>query len=528
MRFRSRATTRLGALSAVLALLAVASLGAAPTSSAATVSITGLRAEAIAGRAIALTWPVAGANAYRVRFSKSSSMSSPDTWDVLGNHIYWTRTDANPNVSAPRLSPDTTYYFQVKAISLAKADLGRYSKVLAVTTKPASAFPELPPTDLAATAGGAGSVYLSWTNRSPGLRYRVRYTTDPALGLKSWDTVVIPATGGVVTGLAAGTTYHFKARVIASDGKGLSPYSSVETQVTAKATASPAIAVSTYNVHKASSGPSWTDRRRAVAENITRLAPDVIALAEASPVSVITPSGAKVKQYNDLLSLIDDDIPYRFAASDSYTSGTKLAYNSRRLTLLNEGKKTLTELGEQRRYAVWAVFSDKASGKRVFVVATHLEPGKGSATDTKYNTARIAQAKEILALVKARNPKGHPVVIAGDLNSNRSTEPSNGPYETLTDAGLVDPLDNAKASWTTGSNAIAETMVGVEYNSANAFETRARRTSFPIGTHVDYVLVSKGVRVVQYQVVVNVDSAGDFVGTIPSDHNQVSAVIRLP
>ena len=44
-----------------------------------------------------------------------------------------------------------------------------------------------------------------------------------------------------------------------------------------------------------------------------------------------------------------------------------------------------------------------------------------------------------LAKIKAKNPKGHPVVIAGDLNSNRSTEPSNGPYETLTAAGLVGP-----------------------------------------------------------------------------------------
>lgn len=528
MFFRPRATTRIGALCGLFTLLVVASLGAAPTSSAATVSITGLRAEATASRAIALVWDTAGANAYRVRFSTSSSMSSPDTWDVLGNRIHWTRTDANPNVSAPRLSPDTTYYFQVKAISLAKADLGRYSKVLAVRTKPASAFPELPPTNLVATADGAGSVYLAWTNRSPGLRYRVRYTTNPALRLTSWETVVVPATGGVVTGLAASTTYHFKARVIATDGKALSPYSVVETQVTAKATASPGISVSAYNVHKASSGPSWTDRRRAVAENITRQQPDVIALAEASPVSVVTPSGAKVKQYNDLLALINDDIPYRFVAAGNYTNGTKLAYNSRRLTSLNEGSKALSQLGEQRRYAVWAVFSDKASGKRVFVVATHLEPGKGSATDTTYNNARIAQAAEIVALAKAKNPKGHPVVVAGDFNSNRSTEPSNGPYDTLIAAGLVDPLDNARAAWTTGSNAIAETMVGVEYNSANAFETRARRTSFPIGTHVDYVLVSRGVRVVQYRMVVDVDAAGDFVGTIPSDHNQVSAVIRLP
>ncbi len=294
------------------------------------------------------------------------------------------------------------------------------------------------------------------------------------------------------------------------------------------ATGSASITVSAYNIHKASSGPSWSSRRSAVAKNITDQAPDVIALAEATPVSVTSPSGAKVKQYNDLLALIDNDIPYKFAAAGDYTSGTKLAYNSRRLTLLNEGSKILKKLGSQRRYAVWAVFGNTSNDERIFVVATHLEPGKSTNTTTKYNTVRISQAKQIVSLIKDKNPMGHDVVIAGDLNSSRGTEPSNGPYNAFVRAGYVDPLDNTKASWTTGANAIAESMVDVEYNSANHFEREAARTKFPIGTHVDYVLVSKGTRVAQYQMVVDVDSAGDFIGTIPSDHNQVKAVIRLP
>lgn len=528
MGSRSRAMARLGAAGTVIALVLGASLAVAPAGHAAGVTISGLRAEAVAARGVALTWDTAGADAYRVRFSTNSSMGSPETWDVLGNHFAWNRTDANPTVSASRLSPGTTYYFQVKAIDLDKSDLSAYSRVLPVTTPDGDAYPELPPTELTATAGGPGAVYLSWTSRVPGLSYRVRYTADDSQPVTSWKSVDFDSAGGVVTGLSAGTTYHFAARAIAGDGTALSEYSATEAQATASSAASPGVTVSTYNVHKARSGPSWPDRREAVAKNITSQSPDVIALGEATPISVTNSAGDRVRQYTDLLELIDDDIPYKYAASGDYTSGTKLAYNSARLVVLAQGSKILKKLGSSRRYAVWATFEDRQSGKRLFVVATHLEPGKGSASNTKYNKARVSQARQILALVADKNPKGHPVVIAGDLNSSRSTKPSNGPYNVFLGGGMVDPLDNAKASWTTGQNAIAETMIDVEYSSYNDFERKARRTSFPIGTNVDYVLVSRGVRVAQYQTVVDVDSDGRFVGTIPSDHNQVKAIIHLP
>lgn len=529
MNSRFGAIVRPGVLGIALALVLGGSVAAAPAGhAAASVSITGLRAEAVASQGVALTWQTTGDDAYRVRFSTSPSMSSPVTWDVLGNRFEWTRTAANPNLSAARLAPATTYYFQVKAISLAKkANLSKYSKALAVTTGPAGAFPELPPTGLETTAG-ADSVYLSWSSRASGLKYRVRYTTDPSRPVTSWKWVDLNSSGGVVAGLSARTTYYFRARVIDAGKKALSQYSARQSQATAAATTSPAIAVSAYNVHKSSSGPSWAERRQSVADNITSQAPDVIALAEATPVSVINPAGKKVKQHADLLDLIDNRLPYKYVASTANTSGTKLAYNSKRLTVLKEGSKILTKLGSARRYAVWATFKDQKSAKRMFVVATHLEPGKGSSANTKYNQARISQAKQILKLVKAKNPKKHPVVIAGDLNSSRSTTPNNGPYNVFTKGGMIDPLDNAKAAWNTGANAIAETMVDVEYNSANAFERKARRTKFAIGTNVDYVLVSSGVRVAQYRNVVDVDSDGNYVGLIPSDHNQVKAIIHLP
>jgi len=96
----------------------------------------------------------------------------------------------------------------------------------------------------------------------------------------------------------------------------------------------------------------------------------------------------------------------------------------------------------------------------------------------------------------------------------------------FTRGGMVDPLDNLRAGWEAGANAIAEKLVDVEYNSANKWERVAPRTKFDVGTNVDYVLVSKGVRVSHYQTVVDVDSDGRFIGTIPSDHNQIKAVVH--
>jgi endonuclease/exonuclease/phosphatase family metal-dependent hydrolase len=119
-------------------------------------------------------------------------------------------------------------------------------------------------------------------------------------------------------------------------------------------------------------------------------------------------------------------------------------------------------------------------------------------------------------------------VVTGDMNSSRSAKPNNGPYIKYIKAGLIDPLDNATGSWASGENAIAENIVDAEYNSFNAYASTARRTSYPIGTNVDYILVSKDVRVSLWRTVVNLDTAGKFAGTIPSDHNLVTATIHLP
>ncbi|MCW2824457.1 MAG: hypothetical protein JWQ91_1374 [Aeromicrobium sp.] len=312
----------------------------------------------------------------------------------------------------------------------------------------------------------------------------------------------------VVLGSALATGQTAQADVAASSGR-----------TAAVAAPSSAVTVASYNVRKIYSTADWGNRRVAVADNIKSAAPDVIGLSEATPK---TWAGNGRRQWADLLALMGK--PYALATKGSDSSGTQLAYNSSRLSVASSGVKVLYKKGSARRYAVWAVFKDRLSGKAFFAVTTHLEPG--SQTNSGYNTVRIKQARQVRDLAKVRSG-GRPVVILGDMNSSRAAKPYNGQYKVFTGAGYVDPLDNAKATWDVGRNAIAENIVDAQYNTANHFSRQAPRTKLPIGTHIDYLYVSPGIRVETWRQVVSVDADGTFVGTIPSDHNMIEMQVHL-
>ena len=280
------------------------------------------------------------------------------------------------------------------------------------------------------------------------------------------------------------------------------------------------LSIASYNVRKIYSTDDWGTRRQPVAHNITSAAPDVIGLSEATPK---TWAGNGKKQWADLLALLGS--PYALATSGSTSSGTQLAYDHDRLSVASSGVKVLLKKGSARRYAVWAVFNDRLSGKSFFAVTTHLEPG--SQKSSTYNRVRIKQARQVRDLATTHSG-GRPTVILGDMNSSRAAQPYNGQYKVFTGAGYIDPIDNAKAGWDVGSNAIAENIVDAQYNTANHFALTAPRTKFPIGTHIDYMYVSPGIRVETWREVVSIDEAGNFIGTIPSDHNMIQMQVHLP
>ncbi|MEJ7634391.1 fibronectin type III domain-containing protein [Aeromicrobium sp.] len=482
---------------------------------------SGLHAAYVATKGVGLQWKSVGDDAYRVRISTSSTMeSNQDTWDVLGSSYEWIRTKASPNTMSPRLTPGETYYFQVKAITddrnvSARDDLSSYSRTLKITL-PKTGASELKPVGVKATRASATSMYVSWRSRGPGVDYVLRYTSNPRLSVVKWKSIKTDAEGGVVTGLKAGTKYYFRSRVIDSAGRGISDYSAASAAALAGSPSSRRLTMVSYNVHKASGTPTWDTRRKAVAANILARKPAVVALQEASPLRY-----GEVKQYDDLVGLLGPDYALVTRAG---SSGSKLVHNKTRTSVVKAGTRALTTVGTATRYAVWAVLEDKQTDGRFFVINTHLEPGAPAAGT--YNDARIKQAREVLALIDA-NAGNLPVVIAGDMNSSRTAEPNNGQYETFTRAGYVDPLDNEDASWAAGREASAEHTLDVEYNSFNGFEPEARRTSFPIGSVVDYVYTSPGIRVATWRTVVKLDTKGAFVGVIPSDHNLLALDLHL-
>jgi endonuclease/exonuclease/phosphatase family metal-dependent hydrolase len=514
----ARLRRRVGVPAALVALVAAFVVSGAPAEADA--APTGLKAAQTATEGIALTWKSTGQDAYRVRFSSSSSMSSPDTWDVLGNYFEWTRTDASPTKYAPRLTPGKTYYFQVKSIVRAedggdRDNLSSYSSPVAITT-PSSGYPELDPVDLTATEGGEDKLYVSWRSRGPGVKYVVRYTTDPSQGVLDWSSTTFDTAGGVLKGLSAGTRYYVRSRVVDADGKALSEYSQAVAASTPESSNSPGLSFVSYNIRKPTGTPTWEQRRDLVAAAIKKQAPDVAALQEATPTAT-----DGVKQYDDILARLGS--PYELVTRTG-SSGTKLAINTDRMSVVNTDVAKLTTLGDAQRYAVWALLEDKKTDKRVFVVDTHLNPGDYTAT---YNDIRTRQAKEVLDVIETNNP-GVPVVLLGDMNSSRASKPDNGPYLAYQAGGLVDPLGSRSGSWEAGQGATAEHVLDAEYNTFNGFESQARRTSYPVGTSSDYVWTTPEVRVAMWRTVVSLDTDGRFVGTIPSDHNMVSTRIHLP
>ena len=520
--------TRRRAFSFGSCLLLIGSLFAllAPAQASSVAAPTGLRAAYVAPQGVGLTWNVTAQDAYRVRFAENSKMTGGDTWDVVGNYFEWTEVDAHPMVNSPRLKPGKTYYFQVRAISRNPAhknrvNLSGYSKAIAVKT-PDNKYLELEPTQIKATPAGDDSMYISWNSRGPGHKYLVRYTDNPNLPVLQWQSTKFDVAGGVITGLKPDTRYYFRPRVITDEGGPLSLYSEAVSRSTLAKTTSPRLTVISYNVLKANSTPNWAARRQAVAQNILDREPDVLGLQEATPVKVTGSKGTQVNQYDDLMDLLGDK--YTLATRRG-SSGSKLAYNTERLTVIASDAQALTTLGSATRYAVWATFEDKISKKRFFVINTHLEPG--SSTSAANNNARIKQAEEILALIK-QHSAGLPVMITGDMNSNRASTPNNGQYRTFTAANFVDIVDNELASWESSRSANTEHLIDIEYSSYNGLEKKVRRTAFPVGTFIDYIYATPAIRVGMWRNVVDVDRNGNFRGTIPSDHNMFWASIHLP
>ncbi len=486
---------------------------------------SGVKVVAVAAESAAVSWnPYPGAAMYRVRLDWDGGSVGPK---VDGTLMEWTRTSDDPQmIDSQRLQPDTTYQVRVRALTSTGADLSSYSTAVTFTTASADSLPELAPAEVSVAAASKSSLYVAWRTRGPGFDYELAYGTDS--DLSNAKHVRFSVSGGVLSGLSPSTKYYLKVRVVDGSGNPASPYSSVVSASTPGPSFAPGIKVASYNVLKPGSGiNSWNLRRTLIAANITAADPDIIGLQEDTGVSVTPPGSGKLKQWADLDRLLS--AKYAYTTTDN-TSGTRVLYDTSRLTKIASGYQRLAPLVDKNpRYGVWAIFSDKLTGQRMFFINTHLQPTKGSSSSAvkKAWTTRNKQASAVLKLISAKNPSNLPVVVTGDMNSSRGTKPSNGAYAVYTAGGLIDPLGNADDTWFATTQMGAEQAIDVNYNTFNGQGRTARTTKYSVGTHVDYILTRNVARVAQVQTVVNLDRQGRYIGTFPSDHNLLTAWVHL-
>lgn len=412
------------------------------------------------------------------------------------------------------------------------------------------------PSGLKSPSQTSTSIFVAWNAVSGASRYRVQYSTKADFSESAYNRFT--TTSAELRGLKSNTTYYLRVRVISADGTtNLSPYSAgIVTKTKVVPTIAPVVnplSVASYNVKCANcfSGAAneltWAGRRSAVVATIKKQMPDVIGVQEASQGWLNDdPRPGGVSQFEDLQerlqatganyqltnnkrnNCVKDTTPTGCVYADKGASqGTKLFYNASTVSLDSQGSLALPGLvgsTDNSRYMDWAIFIQKSTNKKFLVGDAHLQSGGGA----DYQSLRTNQTQAMIAEIKKRNPLNLPVLVTGDLNSHKWTSPTNAPYDALTAAGYVDPLGNTYASDQPSGAATAEKTVGANYDSYNNFNRLANaRNAWGNGTYLDYIFTSK-MRVVEWRTAVDVDSSGNFIGTIPSDHNLIKATVQLP
>jgi endonuclease/exonuclease/phosphatase family metal-dependent hydrolase len=372
-----------------------------------------------------------------------------------------------------------------------------------------------------------------------------------------------------IGGLAPNTRYYVQVAVAAHRGHGrrLGPWSRIIKRRTpappcptqgalgsptpAVPTGRPAdLRVATFNIRTitldSADHPEQRWRRRAdrvaalllggqTTRNPATAPPEVIAVQEANQ-SYAKFDARCTNQLIDLRNRLNAGGARHYEAtslSPSASVGTRILFDTARLRLEAAGSVLLAPRTTTHPHLAWAVFQVRDGGQRFFFGSVHLVPQE----DAGSNAVRDAEWNRLLALLAdPALTRGLPVVLGGDFNSRRSdtTQPSALTHLPLmAGAGVGDSLlgdlDPADRELTV-SQARPESTVNANCSSTNGFRLLQHCEKDPsrIGQQIDYLFASNVLPVLTWEVVLDLDDQGNWLGTIPSDHNLVRATVTLP
>lgn len=153
-----------------------------------------------------------------------------------------------------------------------------------------------------------------------------------------------------------------------------------------------------------------------------------------------------------------------------YATGNSILYRSERFESVSTYTYCLTDTptkyskvpeSHHYRFATFAELRDRTTGRTLTVIGTHLENNSGNREIfPERNQARVAQAGHLLRLMREEIPAGSAVVLMGDLNGIRDSEPAEyrlgGITELLASGLLADIRDLAEKTDWSGSWAGAD------------------------------------------------------------------------
>jgi endonuclease/exonuclease/phosphatase family metal-dependent hydrolase len=398
------------------------------------------------------------------------------------------------------------YYYRVEALN---GQRWKFSGAIGeVGLRPA------PPAHIRATSSHA-KTYVTWNGASAS-GFEVEQATDPNMGAHTkFYKVRGDSNEFTPYGLNQGRKYYFRVR--AMNGSTPSSYSGT-TQAVVQ-TAQQPVRVMTYNIKEAHFdgeeeggdvvAPWNPDRKEAVARLITRADPDVVGIEEGA--TKIGHRRHGPRQVDTLRKALGGN--YRLARTEvppnrpgTHRTGDYILY--KKATWRAVGKGGHWALGNHR-WAAHQVLRNRASGAKFLFVTAHLrqQPGRSNDVLRQRETESLVHHGHQLA---AR--KGVPVVYVGDFNSDPfGNHAYNAPALVMKQHHIADSYN------------VAQKRVRARYNTANHYMRRPPH----VGARIDYIFAPQGVGVRSWKLIMRMHH-GEFVGTIPSDHNPVVSDLMIP
>jgi endonuclease/exonuclease/phosphatase family metal-dependent hydrolase len=215
-----------------------------------------------------------------------------------------------------------------------------------------------------------------------------------------------------------------------------------------------------------------------------------------------------INQMNDLRERLPEFVSVGVGRVDGKEEGefSALFYNKNRFTEVESGYFWLSETpevagskgwdGACERVATWAKLKDKASGKEVFAMNTHLD-----------HVGKVARQEGVTLLLQRATElaKGTPVILTGDFNARPESDVIKHVTSLETQGHLID------------SRIVAKEVLGLE----GTFHDFGRY-DLDVEGRIDYIFVSDGVTVNKYESI-----PAKLNGIYLSDHTPIVAHLSI-